>query len=47
MGPRAEGWPRQHCQEPGTLGALLPSHRTEALFPVFFSKGVQTSLLKH
>lgn len=31
----------------GALGALLPSRRTEALFSVSFSKGVQTALLEH
>lgn len=31
----------------GALGALLPGHRTEALFSVSFSKGVQTALLEH
>lgn len=32
----AAGWPQQQCQEPGALGALLPSHRTEAHFPFSF-----------
>lgn len=49
---RGAGWPQHRartCQpEPGLgeLGALLPSHRPEALSPVCCSKSVQTDLLE-